>query len=118
SVSELSRAIIARHGIEARDIVAHSDIAPNRKRDPGELFDWQWLARQGVGIWTEEFGVPGDLLADLAAIGYDIGLPERDVILAFQRHFLPQHLTGELDNLTACRAAAVRRLVDAPVNRS
>lgn len=118
AVLELSLGIVSRHGIEARNVLAHSDIAPNRKQDPGELFDWPWLAANGVGVWTEEFGPPEDLMVDLAAIGYDTGLPEKDVILAFQRHFLPNHLSGLADKPTAGRAAALRRLVDAPGNRS
>nr|WP_298215759.1 N-acetylmuramoyl-L-alanine amidase [Acidocella sp.] len=109
AVLALSQDILARHAIAARDVVAHSDIAPDRKQDPGELFDWPWLAAEGVGIWTEAAAAPGDWRADLAAIGYDTALPEPDVIRAFQRHFLPRHLTGAIDPLTAARAAAVRR---------
>ncbi len=118
AVLELSQGIIARHGIAARNVVAHSDIAPDRKQDPGELFDWPWLAAHGVGVWTEDFDAPGDWRADLAAIGYDVDLPERDVILAFQRHFLARHLSGVADARTSGRAAALRRVVDAPDNRS
>lgn len=115
AVLELSQGIIARHNIQARNVVAHSDIAPNRKQDPGELFGWPWLAANGVGLWSDEFAPEGDIKADLAAIGYDLSLPERDVLLAFQRHFLPQNLTGQADLPTAQRAAAVRGLlVDAP----
>ena len=117
AVRLLSEGIILRHGIQPRDIVAHSDIAPNRKQDPGELFDWSWLAAYGVGVWTEDFEEPGDLKVDLGVIGYDLELPERDVILAFQRHFLPCHLSGLADDATRARAAAVRRMVDEPLNR-
>jgi N-acetylmuramoyl-L-alanine amidase len=118
AVLGLAQGIVARHGIEARNVVAHSDIAPNRKQDPGELFDWSWLAANGgVGVWTDDIDPPRDLKADLAAIGYDVELPERDVILAFQRHFLPNHLSGMVDALTSGRAAALRRMVDAPGNR-
>ncbi|MBU6396669.1 MAG: N-acetylmuramoyl-L-alanine amidase [Rhodospirillales bacterium] len=116
AVMELAQGIIMRHGIEARNVVAHSDIAPNRKQDPGELFDWARLAACGVGLWTDAFDPPGDLLADLGAIGYDTALAEKDVILAFQRHFLPNHLSGLADDPTAGRAAALRRVVDAPDN--
>ncbi len=112
AVRELCLGILSRHPISARNVVAHSDIAPNRKQDPGELFDWKGLAMAGIGVWTDEFGAPGDLRADLAAIGYDVGLPERDVITAFQRHFLPQNLSGVADAPTAARAAALRALVD------
>jgi N-acetylmuramoyl-L-alanine amidase len=100
-------------GIEARNVVGHSDIAPDRKQDPGELFPWAWLAAQGFGVWTDEMAAPGDFWSDLAALGYDMSLPERMVVTAFQRHFLPGHLTGEADAETAGKAAALRALVDA-----
>lgn len=111
AVLELSRHIIARHGIAPRNVVAHSDIAPNRKQDPGEKFPWRWLAENGVGVWVDEFAPPGDLMADLAAIGYDAELPANEVILAFQRHFLPENLTGKPDKKTSGRAAALRRFL-------
>jgi N-acetylmuramoyl-L-alanine amidase len=110
TVLKLSRAVIGRHHLRQRNVVAHSDIAPDRKQDPGELFDWKFLAGQGVGLWTDDFAAPGDLLEDLAAIGYDI--TARAVITAFQRHFLPQNLSGQADEQTCARAAAVRALVD------
>ena len=52
--------IIARHGIAARRVLAHSDVAPGRKRDPGEKFDWARLAGAGVGHWVEPARVEGD----------------------------------------------------------
>ena len=112
AVTDLARGILARHAIPARNVVAHSDIAPNRKQDPGELFDWKGLAAEGIGVWTDEFLDSKGFWCDLSAIGYDVELPARDVILAFQRHFLPQHLSGVEDDVTARRAAAVRALVD------
>ena len=113
AVRSLCQGILARWpGIPARNVVAHSDIAPNRKQDPGELFDWRGLAGAGIGLWTDHFAPPGDLVADLAAIGYDTRLAAIDVIAAFQRHFLPDHVTGATDPKTAGRAAAIRALVD------
>ncbi len=112
AVCELCLGILSRHPIPARNVIAHSDIAPNRKQDPGELFDWKGLAAAGIGLWTDDFGQPGNVRADLAAIGYDVSLPERDVITAFQRHFLPASLSGMADARTAARAAALRALVD------
>jgi N-acetylmuramoyl-L-alanine amidase len=115
AVIGLCHGILSRHPIPAHNIVAHSDIAPNRKRDPGELFPWPRLAASGIGLWTEAFAPPGDLRADLKAIGYDTSLPEHDVILAFQRHFLPTTLTGHPAPQTRARAAALRaRLTQAP----
>ncbi len=112
AVRDLCLGILARHPIHTRNVVAHSDIAPNRKQDPGELFDWPGLAAAGIGIWTDDFCESRGLRDDLAAIGYDATLPPGDVIRAFQRHFLPHNLSGEADEPTARRAAAVRVLVD------
>ncbi|HQT46179.1 MAG: N-acetylmuramoyl-L-alanine amidase [Acidocella sp. 20-63-7] len=112
AVTQLCLGILGRHPIPGRNVIAHSDIAPNRKQDPGELFDWRRLASAGVGVWTDDFGPPGDLMEDLAAIGYDVRFAERAVITAFQRRFLPHNLSGVADEATAGRAAAVRALVD------
>ncbi len=113
AVRDLCHGILQRHPIPARNVVGHSDIAPNRKQDPGELFPWAWLAAAGIGVWTDSVAPGRDLTADLAAIGYDVSLPPRDLIIAFQRHFLPQHLSGAADAPTAAKAAAVRAAVDA-----
>ncbi|HEX2479239.1 MAG TPA: N-acetylmuramoyl-L-alanine amidase, partial [Geminicoccaceae bacterium] len=50
---ELCRAILARWPIAPRGVLAHSDVAPARKQDPGELFDWARLAAAGVGLWPQ-----------------------------------------------------------------
>ena len=112
ALAALCRGILSRHDIPARNVVAHSDIAPDRKQDPGELFDWRWLAEQGAGLWTDETAPPADLPADLAAIGYDMSLPPGLVITAFQRRFRASAVDGEADTATAGRAAAVRALLD------
>src|SRR3984957_20087027 len=52
AVQKLCRAVVGRHHLPQRNVVAHSDVAPDRKQDPGELFDWRWLASQSVGLWT------------------------------------------------------------------
>jgi len=113
AVLDLCRGILGRHEIPARNVVGHSDVAPDRKQDPGELVRGKWVAGGGVGVWTDEMAVPsGDLMGDLGAIGYDVRFPGEVVIRAFQRHFLPGHVTGVGDEVTARRAAAVRRLVE------
>lgn len=108
SVAALCKDILSRHNIPARNVVAHSDIAPLRKEDPGELFDWPMLAKQGIGLWpkkSSEFGVQS---SELAKYGYDIGnLPA--TITAFQRHFRPKLLNGQWDN--EC-AALLQSLLD------
>lgn len=131
AVSALSQDIMARHGIAAWGVLAHSDIAPSRKIDPGEKFDWQGLARDGVGLWVPPvptsindsgFG-PGDVHEDiteaqrlLARYGYGIketGVfddPTRCVVRAFQLHFRQALISERLDRSTLETA---RRLLDA-----
>jgi N-acetylmuramoyl-L-alanine amidase len=118
--------IIERHGVTADNIVGHSDIAPGRKADPGELFPWERLAEAGIGLWPEPNqplpGVP-DLSAAfrrLSEIGYPVPVTEllgadlldpssgaTDVITAFQRRFRPGQVDGILDLETAAILAAV-----------
>src|SRR5579875_1328804 len=110
-------------------IVAHSDIAPDRKADPGELFDWALLAAAGIGIWPPPAARGGRgrgigaveraaALADLAAIGYCVDPHDPAVALtAFQRRFRPERWDGRLDGETAVRLAEVRAAYDAARQR-
>lgn len=114
AVEWLCRAILSRHPIPLHRVVGHSDIAPARKTDPGELFDWPRLARSGIGLWPVPGGVahhrPIDrnrALADLVAIGY-CDAAEGPAIAAFQRRFRPRRCDGELDVETAQRLGEVR----------
>ena len=59
AVCDLCLAILARHAIPARNVVGHSDVAPDRKEDPGERFDWRALAENGVGLWPDGCCRPG-----------------------------------------------------------
>lgn len=121
AVAALARDIISRHGIPATRVLAHSDVAPGRKIDPGEKFDWAWLAQEGVGQWVAPAPVdPGDRglplgtrnaevdrgRAVLAAYGYKIdpkGPFDPDmqtVVRAFQLHFRQARPDGFLDGST------------------
>ncbi len=113
AVLELCSGVLRRHPIPPCNVVGHSDIAPDRKQDPGELFAWGRLAEAGVGLWSEEFAAPGDIFEDLAAIGYDLSFALPVVVTAFQRHFLQDQVTGQADARTAGRAAALRALTGA-----
>jgi N-acetylmuramoyl-L-alanine amidase len=76
ALEELGRGIFARHPIPPRHVLGHSDIAPSRKQDPGELFDWPRLARAGIGFWpdfaTSSAATP-DSIAEIQALLVQIG---------------------------------------------
>jgi N-acetylmuramoyl-L-alanine amidase len=102
---ELCRGIVRRHPVPRARVVGHSDVAPRRKIDPGELFDWQGLAAAGFGLWPEPIEGPGNVASVLQAlvlIGYEVGAGPTDeithaAIAAFQRHFRPRRIDGALD---------------------
>ncbi len=117
ALERLGRDILARHPIPPRHVLAHSDVAPRRRSDPGELFDWRRLAQAGVGLWPETAAAPAATIAEaqhlLAAIGYETartGLLDdetRPAVVAFQRHFRPARCDGALDRETRACIAAV-----------
>ena len=113
AVCELCLGILSRHPIKSRDVVAHSDIAPNRKQDPGELFDWKGLAANGVGLWpSARLAVPAetDVTTLLRDIGYRDDLPLPLLVTAFQRRWRPMQVDGRVDAETLAILAAVARL--------
>lgn len=122
----LAKDIIARYGIKPQNVVAHADIAPQRKDDPGPLFPWRALAEQGIGAWPDPArvafylnGKPRDevveprvLLDLLARYGYDVTenmtlAQQKRVITAFQMHFRPQRWDGVADYETLAIAEAL-----------
>lgn len=132
ALTHLARAVMQRHGISPARVLGHSDVAPARKTDPGELFDWRGLAHHGVGLWplgAEDEPPPGpavipgdvpcgaarDLQEKLAAFGYEtprttaLDAATRLVVTAFQRHFRPGRLDGQVDDETLAR---LDRLLD------
>ncbi|MFT5485700.1 MAG: N-acetylmuramoyl-L-alanine amidase [Paracoccaceae bacterium] len=116
AVEELLAQIVERHRIPPARVVGHSDIAPTRKQDPGELFDWKRLADKGLSVWPATTGDIGDATAPVDArryltnIGYDPEAPLADVVTAFQRRFIPAGVTGALDDTTRTIIAAVHAL--------
>ena len=102
-VLELCLDILARHAIPPGHVVGHSDVAPDRKQDPGELFDWQGLAGQGVGLWPSAMAAPAApeaVPALLSRIGYRADLPQPVLLTAFQRHWRPEQVDGVADEQT------------------
>ena len=130
AVEALCRDILTRHPIPRARVLGHSDIAPARKSDPGEWFDWARLARAGIGLWVQpeplvegpslSLGDRGDSVAELqfllADYGYGLEVLGRydaatqAVVTAFQRHFRPARVDGVADLSTV---ATLRRLADA-----
>lgn len=137
-VIELCQGILSRWPIPQARVVAHSDIAPDRKEDPGERFPWQQLAEAGIGLWPAEkppvepwmthgaamgdAGITVDGLREaLAEIGYKLGRagpfdePLAAAVRAFQRRWRPIRVSGQGDVETIALAQAVAALTRAAV---
>jgi N-acetylmuramoyl-L-alanine amidase len=118
----------SRWDVSNGHIVGHSDIAPNRKVDPGELFPWKRLADAGHGLWAEPPASPGPplsngdegtgvfaLQAGLTRLGYDsspsgtFNAETKTVVAAFQRHWRPERVDGVADGETRARLVALLR---------
>ena len=117
AVIALCRDICARKNIPAARVLAHSDVAPARKTDPGKSFPWRRLHEAGVGLWVAPAPIrpgpayhPGALGPPVAALqhmlaayGYGVGVTgayddaTRDAVAAFQRHFRPEKVDGVAD---------------------
>ena len=123
ALKALLRDIVERHKLEAtRCLLGHSDIAPTRKIDPGELFPWQELAKEGLGIWPQAGAEnPGafdeaEAYSLLGLIGYDlrcgnVNCSESQAALrAFQRRFHPESLKDDPDETTMARLRALSRI--------
>lgn len=111
AVASLCSDIVARHNIPPHNVVGHSDIAPTRKKDPGELFDWKLLADRGIGLFplhpSSLTTHPSSLLADY---GYDMS-DLQQAITAFQRHFRPNNLSGIWDDECGKLLAALIEMI-------
>lgn len=119
----LCPATMERWSIPPERVLAHSDVAPDRKEDPGELFDWPRLAAAGIGIWPEDG--PGadrsleEAIQQLHEIGYSLPDPGDDRstvrrLAAFQRRFRPARVDGELDRQTLARLDGLLALATLP----
>ncbi|KAF0115626.1 MAG: N-acetylmuramoyl-L-alanine amidase [Rhodobacteraceae bacterium] len=98
--------VLDRHGLGPVAVIGHSDMAPDRKGDPGARFDWRRLAVQGLSIWPKA-GEPGDFIADLRAFGYPEASPDA-MLTAFRLRFRPW-ATGPLDDTDRALAAGLPR---------
>ncbi|MHA1598231.1 MAG: N-acetylmuramoyl-L-alanine amidase [Alphaproteobacteria bacterium] len=116
ALEKLSKQVVKRFSISPHNVVGHSDIAPRRKSDPGELFDWQGMADAGICLWP--YGAEPvdpdsiDSAALLAEIGYETVALEK-TITAFQRRFRTAKIDGIVDSETA---GLMIRLSDRVIN--
>ena len=121
ALEELLSGILGRHKIRPERVIAHSDMAPARKSDPGPKFDWRRLAAQRLAVWPHQAGKPpaesGGFRADLLAFGYDPALTDDLLLAAFRLHFRPW-ATGPVSaqDETAARDLAHRFPVDRAAN--
>ncbi|MBX3430379.1 MAG: N-acetylmuramoyl-L-alanine amidase [Hyphomonadaceae bacterium] len=125
AVIALLRDIFARWPrLNAERVVAHSDVAPARKADPGEKFPWKRLAEAGVSIWPEHVALQlnsddpiSEVQQELAFIGYPVtqtGYMDeatKEALIAFQRRFRPSDIGGAVDDETRYLLIAVGRIL-------
>jgi len=114
--------IVRRHDIPRANVVGHSDVAPARKIDPGELFPWEWLAEYRLCLPRPkklELGDPfdndGAFYLALERFGYDISAGKK-AVEAFQRRWRPERIDGEIDG--EIRAILFQLLVDRDQGRT
>lgn len=126
-IERLTKDIVERYNIDPANVVAHSDIAPLRKSDPGPLFPWKRLAEQGIGAWPDDAtvnkyingrnmsGMASVTIIQQALARYGYQIPQsgeldnetKQVIKAFQMHFRAQNFSGIPDVETEAIALAL-----------
>jgi N-acetylmuramoyl-L-alanine amidase len=112
---QLCGGILQRHAIAPWRVLGHSDVAPARKDDPGELFPWARLAAAEIGLWPMVGEDPGAAAMPdlLARYGYDPEAPLEKAVTAFQRHFRPSRVDGMADPETRALLSGLIALYDA-----
>lgn len=112
-LEDLMQGIMARWSIAPHRVIAHSDMAPARKADPGPRFDWRRLALSGLSVWPTA-GAPGDFLDAARAFGYPPDAAPEDILGAFRLRFRPW-ASGPVDATDAALAGDLARRF--PVDR-
>jgi len=121
ALDALLNLLVAKYQVRADRVIGHSDVAPTRKQDPGELFPWNRFAAQGVGLAVPEGATFADetpvddhseLVNCLRIIGYDLEVPQA-ALGAFQRHFRPALINGIVDEGTVRAARLVAAAAEA-----
>ncbi len=120
SLKTLLHDIMARYSLPPSALLGHSDIAPTRKEDPGELFPWQELAESGLGLWpipTPEDrrpALPDEIAMMLGELGYEVRTPGtlEAAQKAFLRRYHPERLEDGFDEETTARLRALERTLN------
>ncbi len=121
AVCDLCLGILGRHPIPARNVVGHSDVAPDRKQDPGELFDWDLLARHRLALPKPDIRIASPYDGDssfflaLERFGYDV-TDGHGAVRAFQRRWRPATIDGEIDG--ECSAILFALMLDRDQGRA
>ncbi len=112
TLKKLSLDVLKKHP-SIKLVLGHSDVAPDRKEDPGELFPWAEFAKVGIGAWPEMISSASpleDVYAAIRKLGYGSD-DDRKLLVAFQRHFVPEVFVGETQgvvcDLTKLRLAGL-----------
>lgn len=115
ALERLMRDVLARRRIPPERVIAHSDMAPARKSDPGPRFDWRRLALRGLSIWPEAGGAAtGDFPSAARRFGYPPEPAAADILAAFRLRFRPWARGPQDATDTALAADLARRY---PVDR-
>lgn len=116
SLEQLIKLLFSKYNIKKDWVLGHSDIAPSRKLDPGENFDWYRLARKDLSIWPDKiFSVPDKMKSDqllynlLFDIGYDVKNYFKPSLIAFKRRFIPNDISEETNELVVNIAYSVSK---------
>ena len=99
--------ILERYELPPKAVIGHSDMAPERKQDPGRHFDWQRLVEAGLSIWPDP-AIPTDFLSDAGRFGYPVEAGEAHILEAFRQRFRPE-ATGPLSTADMAMMAGLAR---------
>lgn len=105
--------LLERHALHPKAVIGHSDLAPDRKSDPGPRFDWSRLAEKHLSVWPEA-SMRGEFMRDAAYFGYPVEQGEAHVLSAFRQRFRPG-MTGPRDVADEAMMAGLARHYPADV---
>lgn len=125
ALKKLLTALIKKYSLNpATTLLGHAEVAPDRKEDPGEFFPWRLLAEEGLGLWPSpqtndyQHAEDGEVQNMLCSLGFSCPATDtydrsmRAVLLAFQRRYEPENLTGTPERETIARLRSLLRMIN------